>query len=100
MEQLRLDSISFQALFAGSLDSGSMKEERAKFTNPSVTVRPWNVQNSSAWKEKKKSLLWPLLSLTFTENSFSLPILLPKKKRTALKRLVIDRRGENGNDYF
>ena len=53
MEQLRLDSISFQALFAGSLDSGSMKEERAKFTNPSVTVRPRNVQNSSAWKEKK-----------------------------------------------
>lgn len=40
------------------------------------------------------------MSLTFTENSFSLPILLPKKKRTALKRLVINRPGENGDDFF
>ena len=47
-EQFRLDSINLQARFTGSLVSGSINEDRAKFTDPSVTDRPWDVQNSPA----------------------------------------------------
>ena len=39
-EQFRLDSINPQARFTGSLVSGSINEDRAKFTDPSVTDRP------------------------------------------------------------
>lgn len=39
-EQFRLDSISPQARFTGSLVSGSINEDRAKFTDPCVTDRP------------------------------------------------------------